>query len=132
MGGSGDGVGALAVPATGARFVDGGDRQVRRVGEAGRRLAAVRHGRGVLAINAVSAFEDVPVGAFRHRIGGYAVAAKWLQDRMRARRTLTEAETLHYLRLLDALARTRRDMAAVERAIRAAGGWPGAFRGAEK
>ncbi|MGD8861026.1 MAG: N-6 DNA methylase [Myxococcales bacterium] len=132
MEGPRDGARAPAAPATGARFVDGGDRRVRRVGESGRRLAAVRGGRGALAINDVSAFEGVAVGAFRHRIGGHAVAAKWLQDRMRARRSLSEGDAIQYLRLLDALTRTRQQMAAVERAIRAAGGWPRAFRGAEK
>jgi predicted helicase len=124
-----DGSAADAAPASGVRFVDRGDRRVRRVGEPGRQPAG---GRGVLTINASSFFEGVPAAVVRHRIGGYAVATKWLQDRMRAGRSLSEADVAHYLRVLDALARTRQQMAAVERAVRAAGGWPGAFRGAGK
>jgi Type ISP C-terminal specificity domain len=99
---------------------------------AGRGPALVEKGRpkwsnGRVAINVERWFEDVPENVWLFHIGGYQVCEKWLKDRRG--RTLTEANILHYRRIVAAISETIRLMVEIDRVIEAHGGWPGAFEG---
>ena len=67
-------------------------------------------------------FEGVAPETWAFSIGGYRPAEKWLKDRKH--RTLTFDDITHWRRLAAALAETRRQMAAIDEAIEAGGGWP--------
>ncbi len=111
-----------------ASFVDGGDRVVTRVGEVRRGLAEPVAGFGRLRINERSWFERVPESAWALRVGGYQLLHKWLVDRKKARRTLSDADLLHYRRLVGLCARTLELMATIDERIITLGGWPGFCR----
>ena len=67
-------------------------------------------------------FEGVAPETWAFSVGGYRPAEKWLKDRKH--RTLTFDDITHWRRLAAALAETRRQMAAIDEAIEAGGGWP--------
>ena len=71
-------------------------------------------------------FEGVPEQVWDFHIGGYQVCHKWLKDRKG--RTLSDEDIAHYQKIVVALDETIRLMAAIDEAIEAHGGWPGAFR----
>ena len=80
-----------------------------------------------MAINSGRWFEDVPANAWSLHIGGYQVCEKWLKDRRG--RKLSEADTLHYRRVVAVLSETIELMAEIDRIIEKYGGWPDAFTG---
>lgn len=63
---------------------------------------------GRVYINAAQYFEAVPAPVWAFRVGGYQVLHKWLKDRVG--RKLTDAELLHYERMVRALGETLRIM----------------------
>ena len=77
---------------------------------------------GRVYINPHQYFDGVRPEAWAFPIGGYLPAQKWLKDRKG--RALSYEEQAHYPRLIAALAETGRLMAAIDRDIEAAGGWP--------
>jgi hypothetical protein len=89
---------------------------------------------GKVKISASRWFEDVPRGTYDFTVGGYTPCEKWLKDRAgkggkssREGRVLTDADILHYRRIVVALTETRRLIAEVDTVIEKHGGWPGAF-----
>lgn len=60
--------------------------------------------RGRVTINPTQYFDGVIPDLWAYQIGGYQVLAKWLKDRKG--RFLTSADTIHYSRIVTALART--------------------------
>jgi predicted helicase len=114
----------LAKPIT--RFY-GSDRQLLRIGEKSKTLASVKNGVGRVPINGTSGFADVPQAVWDFHIGSYQVCHKWLDDRRKAERSLSDEDLAHYQKIVTALHETIRLMAAVDAAIEQHGGWPGAF-----
>lgn len=109
------------------RFVDGGDRRVMQTGDRRAGLVDVHGGAGKLHVNPVSYFEPVPLASWRHRIGGYQVLRKWLVDRKRARRALSDADVAHYRRVVVSVGRSIAIASRIDACIASHGGWPAAF-----
>lgn len=114
----------LAAPET--RFIGKGEARVER--------GFPRYENGKVMINAACWFEDVPPATWEFHVGGYQVCEKWLKDRaakggkkQSLGRVLTDADILHYRRVVVALTETRRLMAEIDQVIEQHGGWPGAF-----
>lgn len=110
----------------------GADRQLLKAGETGKSLADVtvaadgeRYGR--VYVNATSFFDRVPQSAWEFRVGGYQVCHKWLDDRRKAGRSLSDADIAHWRRIVVALRETIRTMAQIDVCIERHGGFPGAF-----
>ena len=82
---------------------------------------------GKVYINATSGFENVHQPIWQHTIGGYQVLHKWLDDRRKAGRSLSQDDITHWLRIYASLEATQKLMQQVDEAIEAHGGWPGAF-----
>jgi predicted helicase len=82
---------------------------------------------GRAAINASRWFEEVPEEIWSFHIGGYQVCKKWLKDRRG--RTLSDADILHYRRIVVVVAETIALMEQIDEVIDEHGGWPNAFRG---
>jgi predicted helicase len=78
--------------------------------------------KGRVAINRSSGFTGVPEEVWDFYIGGYQVCHKWLKDRKG--RTLSDADILHYCKIITALHQTIRLMAEIDEVIEAYGGWP--------
>jgi hypothetical protein len=55
-------------------------------------------------INKDQYFEGIPLQVWKFMIGGYQVCKKWLKDRKG--RTLSNAEILHYLKVVTAISKT--------------------------
>ncbi len=55
-------------------------------------------------INKDQYFEEIPMQVWKYMIGGYQVCEKWLKDRRG--RTLSNAEILHYLKIVTAISKT--------------------------
>ena len=83
-------------------------------------------GFGKVYINATSGFENVHLRVWQHTIGGYQVLHKWLDDRRKAKRSLSQDDITHWLRISASLEATQKLMQQVDEAIEANGGWPGA------
>jgi predicted helicase len=77
---------------------------------------------GRVWINDRQFIEGVPEAAWTFPIGGYLPAQRWLKDRMG--RTLGFVEQEEYMRIIWALAETRRLMGEIDASIREHGGWP--------
>ena len=108
----------------------GTDFSLVKVAEKSRELADVQGTDdkvGKVFINATSGFANVHQSIWQHTIGGYQVLHKWLDDRRKAGRGLSQEDITHWLRVYAALAATQKLMAQVDEAIEANGGWPGAF-----
>lgn len=108
----------------------GTDFSLVKVAEKSRELADV-HGTddkvGKVFINATSGFANVHQSIWQHTIGGYQVLHKWLDDRRKAGRALSQDDITHWLRVYAALQATQKLMLQVDVAIEANGGWPNAF-----
>ena len=108
----------------------GTDFSLMKVAEKSRELAEV-HGTddkvGKVFINVTSGFANVHQSIWQHTIGGYQVLHKWLDDRRKAGRSLSQDDITHWLRVYAALQATQKLMGQVDEAIEANGGWPGAF-----
>ncbi len=112
----------------GVRFVDGGDRVIRRVGQQGRKLSpGAVAGRGAVWVNGVSRFEELPVDAWSFQVGGYQLLYKWLANRRKVHYELNDADIQHFCRLVHVCTQTMVLMHAVDKLIDAHGGWPRAF-----
>ena len=111
----------------GAAFPSTGSNQVDQV-----RYAPPSSGLpGRVWINREQYFESVEPKIWAFTIGGYRPAEKWLKDRKG--RALSEDDIDHYLKIIAALAETRRLMVKLDEVIGKHGGWPGAFQtGAQK
>ena len=110
------------------RFVDGGDRRVTQAGNPrGGGLTDTTDDAGKLYVNAVSYFDPVPIASWQHRIGGYQVLRKWLLDRKRAGRTLSDADIAHYRRVVASVGRSLAIAGRIDACIAEHGGWPAAF-----
>lgn len=119
--------GAISAGAT-AWF--GADFSLVKVAEKARELAEVKgtvDKVGKVFINATSGFANVHQSIWQHTIGGYQVLHKWLDDRRKAGRSLSQDDITHWLRVYAALQATQKLMLRVDEAVEANGGWPGAF-----
>ena len=74
------------------RFVDGGDRSIRCEVPHDATSLLGEEGNLKLGLNEASAFEAVPETAWSFRVGGYQVCRKWLLDRRRAGRDLSDGD----------------------------------------
>lgn len=126
---------AINIVAGSARFAGatawfGTDFSLVKVAEKSRELADVQGTNdkvGKVFINATSGFANVHQSIWQHTIGGYQVLHKWLDDRRKAGRSLSQDDITHWLRVYTALQATQKLMLQVDVAIEANGGWPGAF-----
>jgi Type ISP C-terminal specificity domain len=82
---------------------------------------------GKVYINSTSGFANVRVAVWQQTMGSYQVLRKWLGDRKKAGRSLSQDDITHWLRVYAALEATQKLMLQVDGAIEANGGWPGAF-----
>ncbi len=105
----------------------GTDFELKKVAEKGRELAEPLGGVGKVYINATSGFENVRLPIWQHTIGGYQVLHKWLDDRRKAKCSLSQNDITHWLRIYASLEATQKLMLQVDEAIEANGGWPCAF-----
>ncbi|MFZ3083858.1 type ISP restriction/modification enzyme [Rhodoferax ferrireducens] len=112
---------------TGATAWFGSDFSLQKVAEKGRALAESSGDVGKVFVNASSGFTNVRLPVWQHTIGGYQVLHKWLDDRKKAGRSLSQDDITHWLRIYAALEATQKLMQQVDEAIDAHGGWPGAF-----
>ena len=115
-----------ACPASATAFF-GTDFSLQKVAEKGKALAELSGDVGKVFINASSGFANVRQGVWQHTIGGYQVLHKWLDDRRKAGRSLSQDDITHWLRIYASLQATQALMLQVDAAIEANGGWPGAF-----
>lgn len=78
-----------------------------------------------------SGFAPVPEEVWKHHIGGYQVCEKWLKDRLAKKgqpvRALSDADLLHYRRIISAIAATIHLMNEVDKTILSHGNFEGAF-----
>ena len=100
---------------------------LQKVGETGKKLAEPTGDIGKVYVNATSGFANVRQSVWQHTIGGYQVLHKWLDDRRKAGRSLSQDDITHWLRVYASLEATQTLMAQVDTAIDTHGGWPGAF-----
>lgn len=108
----------------------GRDFALNKVAEKSRELADMQGTEdkvGKVFINATSGFANVHQSIWQHTIGGYQVLHKWLDDRRKAGRSLSQDDIIHWLRVYAALQATQKLMVQVDVAIEVNGGWPGAF-----
>jgi predicted helicase len=115
---------------TGAVKWFGSDFTLNKVAEKSRALAeaTVSDGKvGKVFINATSGFANVHESIWQHTIGGYQVLHKWLDDRRKAGRSLSQDDITHWLRVYASFEKTQKLMLQVDVAIEVNGGWPSAF-----
>jgi len=105
-------------------FMIKGDNAVTKVGEKGKTLADVGNGIGKLFINKTQYFDRVPEDVWNFYIGGYQVCYKWLYDRKKAGRKLSEGDIEHYHKIVVAINETIKIMNQIDEVIEAHGGWP--------
>ena len=77
--------------------------------------------RGRVSINPTQYFDGVTPDLWSYQIGGYHVLSKWLKDRKG--RFLTSADTIHYSRIVTALARTIAAQLLIDNNLEAAEVW---------
>lgn len=110
----------------------GKSRQLLKVAEGKRSLANLatdENGvtRGTVYINAESGFVGVSKAVWEFSIGAYQVLHKWLDDRRKAGRSLSDDDIAHWRRIHAALEQTMATMDAIDVIINEAGGFPDAF-----
>jgi Type ISP C-terminal specificity domain len=110
---------------TGAVDFFGTDFSLQKVAEKGKALAELSGDVGKVYINATSGFANVYIPVWQHTIGGYQVLHKWLDDRRKAKRSLSQDDITHWLRIYASLEATQKLMLQVDEAIDTNGGWPG-------
>ena len=99
---------------------------VEKAGESGKKLKMI-DGIGRVYINKTQYFENVPKEVWEFHIGGYQVCHKWLDDRKKAKRRLSDEDIQHYCRIVAVLKRTIEIMGEIDEVIEQHGGWPDAF-----
>ena len=106
----------------------GKDRQLAKVAEKARSLsdleASAQGPVGKVAVNATSGFAGVLQSVWDHSIGGYQVLHKWLDDRRKGGRALSDDDIAHWRRIYAALQATQNLMLEVDEVIERHGGWP--------
>ncbi len=104
------------------------DRKLLKVAEKSRGLANIEMTAegpfGTVFINPTSGFTSVQQAVWQHTIGGYQVLHKWLDDRRKAQRSLSDDDIAHWRRVYAALEATQGLMRQIDKAITAHGGWP--------
>jgi hypothetical protein len=105
----------------------GKDFALTKVAEKGKELAELSGTTGKVFINATSGFSNVQQPIWQQTIGSYQVLHKWLDDRRKAGRSLSQDDITHWLRIYASLQATQVLMLQVDAAIDSNGGWPGAF-----
>jgi predicted helicase len=118
---------AVHARSSGAPAWFGKDFSLIKVAEKGKELAELTGTTGMVFINATSGFANLQQPIWQHTIGGYQVLHKWLDDRRKAGRSLSQHDITHWLRIYASLQATQALMLQVDAAIEANGGWPGAF-----
>jgi hypothetical protein len=120
-------------------FMDGSDLEIHKVHIAGYGNRQVARGfptyeNGKVHINSTRWFEDVPRAVWEFSFGGYQVCEKWLKDRAGKGgknpsdgRLLTDADVLHYRKIISVVMRTRQVIDEIDTVINQYGGWPDAF-----
>lgn len=113
----------LALPS----FV-GKNREISKVAETARALTELEAFPGgpvgKVLINATSGFSGVLLSVWQHSLGGYQVLHKWLDDRRKAGRSLSDDDIAHWRRVYAALDATQQLMLQVDQVIEHHGGWP--------
>ena len=108
------------------RFVDGGDRRiVYGVPEDASELDASEEGLR-LGLNECSYFVAVPKDAWSYRVGAYQVCRKWLLDRRRAGRELSDDDIRCYCEMVAVVQETRALQSDIDELIERFGGFPDA------
>lgn len=106
----------------------GKDRELVQVGETSRGLSDLKATpsgpSGTVRINASGGFSGVLESVWQHSIGGYQVLHKWLDDRRKAGRALSEEDIAHWRRIYAALQATQGLMLQVDEVVERHGGWP--------
>lgn len=115
----------LAQPIT--EFI-GTSREVTKVGYSGGTVWINATGTKGKTTGGTSGFRGVPEAVWNFHIGGYQVCEKWLDDRRKAKRSLSDEDIAHYHKMVIALTETIRLMAEIDEVIEQHGGWPGAFQ----
>ena len=87
-------------------FFDGGDRRVQQIASKGRKMSDILEGKGVIKINKVSSFVDIPQDVWFFSIGGYRVCYKWLSERKKHRYSLSDDDIKHFLRMVSVIQET--------------------------
>ena len=100
------------------------DNSVTKVGEAKKQLKNIKDGKGRLYINKTQYFDGLPEDVWNFHIGGYQVCHKWLYDRKKAKRRLSQNDIAHYHKIVVALNETIGLMKEIDETIDAHGGWP--------
>jgi len=72
-------------------------------------------------------FKGVREDVWNFHIGGYQVCKKWLDDRRKAKRSLSNDDIVHYHKIVVAITETVRLMREIDQVIEERGGWPAAF-----
>ena len=87
----------------------------------------VSYSDGVIWLNRSkdAGIQGVSEPVWRYKVGGYPVLEKWLKSRRR--RSLSQADIEHFIRVVAVLEATMALSAAVEASLTFHGGWPGAF-----
>jgi len=108
------------------KFLDYG-RTISKVGEKNKKLSHISNDFGNLFINSKSYFEKIPINVWEFKIGGYQVCYKWLADRKKSKRSLTDNDLEHYRDMIVIISETLSVMNTIDNVIEHHGGWPGAF-----
>lgn len=118
-------------PPSGLAAFVGTNRTIKRVAEPKQRLHAVKSGVGVVRINDESRFTGIPETAWHLRVGGYQPCHKWLNDRKKDGKSLSDDDVAQYRRVVASCQSivTARDR--VDSAVARHGGWPNAFVGGD-
>ncbi|MEM8780279.1 MAG: type ISP restriction/modification enzyme, partial [Cyanobacteria bacterium P01_G01_bin.49] len=70
-----------------------------------------------VSINKTCHFTGIPEDIWEFKIGGYQVLDKWLKDRKKANRNLSDEDILHYQKIVVALNNTLKTMQEIETII---------------
>ncbi|OXU15100.1 type ISP restriction/modification enzyme [Sedimentisphaera salicampi] len=101
-----------------------GDNSVTKVGEKNKQLSDLQNGRGRLYINSSQYFEGIPEEVWNFHVGGYQVCYKWLYDRKKAGKKLSDEDIRHYQQIVAVLSETIKLMSRIDKVINSHGGWP--------
>ncbi|MFX0115431.1 MAG: type ISP restriction/modification enzyme [Candidatus Hodarchaeota archaeon] len=105
-----------------SKFEGEGSNVVEIIPQKTKPLPFNEQGKGVIRINKTQFFSRVPQDVWQFNIGGYQVCYKWLRDRKG--RKLTEAEILHYQKIITIIYHSISIMGVIDRVIAEKSGWP--------
>jgi len=102
-----------------------GDNLVTKVGEAKKTLHDITtDDKGKLFINPTQYFDNLPLEVWNFHIGGYQVCYKWLYDRKKTGRKLSDEDIQHYHKIVVSINETIKLMKKIDETIDNHGGWP--------